>query len=421
MLAALMAVSFGAVLELSKLPSDPDLFQLLWERAPDLQLARARVAQARADYERALLLPNPTLDISANTLPVGPQNVTAPVANPLADVPNYGFGVSELLELGKRGPRQASTHSAFEAAMHDAQEQLRQRFFDLQEHLGEIAAAQTRIAALSDLSKDAEHLTAIQRARAEKGDTSALDADRSLLEEEKLKSTLGAEQEHLVAELRACGEVLGLQCLPFEQPDAAVGFLADPQIGPPGTLEDRPDLRSLQATADSSRSLETLANRRAIPDPTLRLGYVRDQYIASGNYPNSVYVGVSIPLPIFDHGQADARAAAAAAQAAERAKVRTLEGARDSLHRLSEQAKSIESRRTQVRDRALPLARDVVQRLDAAVARGAAAVQDLLLARRSLVELLMDSRELDLSAFRTRVALSRVGGAMPKPPQELTP
>ncbi|MBK7858618.1 MAG: TolC family protein [Archangiaceae bacterium] len=410
----------GASLELSKLPSDAQLFELLWERAPDLQLARAKVAQARGDYDRAALLPNPQLDVSANTLPVGPSNqANAPVANAWAEVPNYGFGVSELVELGKRGPRQDATRRAYDAAVHDAQEQLRQRFFDLQEHLGEIAAAQARIAALSDLSRDAEHLTAIQRARADKGDASALDADRALLEEEKLKSTLGAEQEHLVAELRACADVLGVPCAPFEQADGAAAFLADPQIAPARSLEDRPDLKSLQATADASRAAETLANRRAIPDPTFRVGYVRDQYLASGNYPNSLYVGVSLPLPVFDHGQADARAARGAAEAAERARVRTIESAREALTRLGEQSQSIEARRRQVRERALPLARDVVARLDAAVVRGAAAVQDLLLARRTLVELLIDARDLDLSAFRNRVELSRVGGAMPGLPQEL--
>src|SRR5690348_5070353 len=112
MLSALVAVSLGAVLELSKLPGDGELAQLLWERAPDLQLARARVAQARADYEPALLVSNPNLDLSLNALPVGAQNPGAPVTNPWLEVPNYGFGLSELIELGKRGPRQDSTRRA---------------------------------------------------------------------------------------------------------------------------------------------------------------------------------------------------------------------------------------------------------------------------------------------------------------------
>src|SRR5437762_2864802 len=105
MLGVVLAAAFGSVLELSKLPSDTDLFQLLWERAPDLQIARVRVAQARADYERSRLLPNPGLDIGVNALPLGAQNPGAPVTNPWLEVPNYAFTLNETLELGKRGPR----------------------------------------------------------------------------------------------------------------------------------------------------------------------------------------------------------------------------------------------------------------------------------------------------------------------------
>jgi cobalt-zinc-cadmium efflux system outer membrane protein len=421
MLGVVVAFSFGAVLELSKLPSDADLARLLWERAPELQLTRIRVAQARADYERSTLLPNPALDVAANTLPIGEQNPTAPVVNPVLEVPNYSFALSETVELGKRGPRQDSLRRAYEATVYDAREQLRQRFFDLQEHLGEIAASQARVAALTSLSDDAARLTSIQRARADKGEASSLDADRALLEEEKLKSTLGAEHEHLLTELRACGEALASSCDPFTDPEHAAAFLSDPHIAPEGKLDDPPDVRSLQAVADSNRFAQTLANRRAIPDPTFRLGYVRDHYLASGNWQNSLFVGITIPLPVFDHGQPEAEAAASSAHAAQRALERTVEGARSQLTRLTAQQQSIEARQQQLRDRTLPLARDVVRRLDAAVARGVASVQDLLLARRTLVELLIDSRDLDLSAFRNHVAEARVGGAMPKPPEDLTP
>src|SRR5690242_15250930 len=106
MLAVVVALSLsapGGALKLSSLPAEPDLAQLLWERSPELQLSRGRVAQARGDYERALLLPNPNLDVSMNTIPVGPLNTAADpgLTNPW-DVPNYAFGVSELIELGKR-------------------------------------------------------------------------------------------------------------------------------------------------------------------------------------------------------------------------------------------------------------------------------------------------------------------------------
>ena len=91
------------------------------------------------------------------------------------------------------------------------------------------------------------------------------------------------------------------------------------------------------------------------------------------------------------------------------------------MTRSAGQRRSIEARRARVRDEALPLARDVVARLDAAVARGAAAVQDLLIARRTLVDLQLDANDLELAAFHSRVALARFSGAVPAVPEELTP
>jgi cobalt-zinc-cadmium efflux system outer membrane protein len=410
----------GGALKLSSMPSEGELAQLLWERSAELQLARGKVAQARGDYERALLLPNPGLDVSTNTIPVGPTNPTDAITNPLAEIPNYAFGLSELVELGKRGPRQESTRKALDAAIDDAREQLRQRFFDLSEHLGEIAAAQSRIAELQTVADDAHHMTIIQKARADRGEAVPLDADRTLLEEEKLRSAVGVEQEHMLAELRACTELMGIPCEPFGTADQAISFLERTVAAPSVRLEDRPDVMSLQAQEESARALQTLSERKAIPDPTLRLGYVRDQFVTSGNQQNSLFVGLSIPLTIFDHGQADAKAAAAAADAAARSRERTLQSAQVSLQRIIETQKSLETRRTQLRDHALPLARDVVSRLDQALARGGIPVQDLIFARRTLAELLIDARDLDLAAFRNGVALLRTGGAVPALPADLT-
>src|SRR5262249_8646561 len=91
-------------LDLSALPTETDLVSVLWSRAPDLVAARARIGQASADVLRSQLLPNPTFDFQWGTLPIGPTN--PPGLDRLKDVPNYSFTLGELVELGKRGPRQ---------------------------------------------------------------------------------------------------------------------------------------------------------------------------------------------------------------------------------------------------------------------------------------------------------------------------
>ena len=71
------------------------------------------------------------------------------------------------------------------------------------------------------------------------------------------------------------------------------------------TSSQRADIRALAAYGNAAAAARELADARKIPDPTVRLGYLRDQFVISGNQLNSVNVGVSLPLPVFDHGQGE--------------------------------------------------------------------------------------------------------------------
>ncbi|HZX42336.1 MAG TPA: TolC family protein, partial [Myxococcaceae bacterium] len=308
-------------LDLSSSPADAELVALLWTRSPDLVTARAKLGQAEAEVTRSEVFPNPGFDFQWGTLALGPTN--PPGLDKLADVPSYTFTLNQPIEIGKRGPRQAASRSAREAAVFDAIETLRQRWFDLQERISEVATAEIRVGALEETVRDAQRLADLQGERQKRGDIGGLDVDRALLEAEKYASNLGQERERLSAALLLCAQTVGLPCRPFGSTDAARAFLtARLAASPPApAIEQRPDLRSLQAQEASARSSLDLAKNRWIPDPTFRLGFVLDQFVISGNQHQSLMVGVSLPLPFFDHGQADARAASALAEAAGQAQL----------------------------------------------------------------------------------------------------
>lgn len=402
---------------LSAPTNDAELSRLVWERSVDLQGARVRIAQARADAARARLLPNPSLDVSYNTIPVGPHN---PASEPFLSIPNLATGVSELVELGKRGPRQASTSQFARAVGFDAIEELRQRFFDVKELYADIATSQARIASFSQLVEGAARLTELEQARATSGEASTLDLDRARLEEAKLRSNLAEENERLRAGLRGCTLALGDACEPFTDSAAAAAFLeALAGSAVEGKFEARPDLLSLQAQQEGALAARTLAERRAIPDLTVRVGYVRDWFVTSGAQPNSLYLGVSLPLPLFDHGQHDAQAAAVLASASERTRALLLESSRKSLSGIGAELAAFEERRANLRGATIPLARKIVDRLSEAVGRGAAALQDLILARRTLEELSIDALDLELAAFKLSITRARLSGVVPPLPPEL--
>lgn len=212
---------------------------------------------------------------------------------------------------------------------------------------------------------------------------------------------------------------MGLRCTPFGDPVTAQRFL-DSVAALPAEVDvgARPDVRSLAAQAASADGLATLAERRAIPDPTLRAGYLRDQFVISGNNANTLFVGVSVPLPVFDHGQADAQAARALAERARATRALLVAQAQRDRERLAAQLKLARSRQRALRDSTLPLARSVVTNLEKAMLVGAP-LQDLLLARRTLEELNVSSADVDLLVFETSTELERTVGAEPPAPPRL--
>ena len=397
--------------------NDAELSRLVWERSVDLQGARARIAQARADAARAHLLPNPGLDVGYNTIPIGVHN---PANEPFFSIPNLQVGVSELVELGKRGPRQDATAQIARAVGFDTIEQLRQRFFDVKELYADIATSQARIASFTQLVEGATRLRQLEEARAAHGETSSLDLDRAQVEEDKLRSSLAEENERLRAGLRNCTLALGDACEPFGDAAAATSFLEVlARTSEVGRFEARPDLRALSAQADAARAAGVLAERRAIPDLTVRFGYVKDWFVTSGNQPNSLFVGVSLPLPVFDHGQHDAQAAAVLAQTSERSRVLLLESSRQSLTGIGVELTAFDERRTRLRGSTIPLAKRIVERLEEAVTRGGATLQDLILARRTLEELFIDALDLELATYKLSITRARLSGVVPPLPPEL--
>jgi cobalt-zinc-cadmium efflux system outer membrane protein len=418
LLVVLNAGEPGDVLDLSTTSDSTALAEKVWASSPELLQARSKVAAARADAARAQFLPNPSLDLSLNTIPIGPTNPTD-LKDPLLNVPNVGVALSVLLEIGKRGPRQDSMHEAARSAALDALEQLRLKVLTAEEAISDVAAAEVRVSMLIDLSEDAERLTRIQRARSEKGDTAPLDADRAQLEEEATFTSLGEARDSLAEGLRTCTEVVGAQCLPFGDRGRASAWLERTFRVAVAEVTNRPDIRSLEATRRSAEAAQTLAQNHAIPDPTLRVGYVHDRFTVSGNQQNSLYVGLTFPLPVFDHGQADAQAAAVAIASSTRARDQLILTSKSQFSRTTDQLANVEGRQKRLREQSVPLAQSVVSRLDAAVSRGAAPIQELLLARRSYAELLLTANDLDRAAFRLRVALARVTGAGLTLPKEL--
>lgn len=293
---------------------EAQLARLLWQRSPDLAEARANLGLAESERIRAYLYPNPSLDLNWGTVPLGRTN--PPGLDRWSQVPNYSATLSELVAMGKRGARQRATTWEREQARLQAQAVLGERFFSLLETLGTLATNQQRLAVLAEQIEDATELLELNRARATRGEIAALDVDLAEVELARLVATRDRTQADLDHARAECIALLALPCPLFSSAGEAREFLQHTSMI--GQLEEpwsetaqtrRPDLGALEAAERAAMERATLARLKAVPDVTLRAGYLYDQFVQAGNQRNSVNVGVELTLPVADRGQADYLAA----------------------------------------------------------------------------------------------------------------
>ena len=256
------------------------------------------------------------------------------------------------------------------------------------------------------------------RARAAKGDLAPIDADRIEVEHLQLVNARDKAASDLETARAACATLTGHPCTPFDSPQATRAFLdaavtrALPTDWSDGLEAQRPDLAALGAAIQAARDRETLAHRRAIPDVTARLGYMYDTFVASGN--QSLGVGIQVPLPVFDRGQADLQAAAAALARAARTRDVLVETGRLGLAAATRQRTLMQERLRKLAA-ALDKARGVRDSLDAAQHRGGASLIDVLLARRAYQELLRDQIDVLGEAFAHTLGIRQLAGVFPRP------
>lgn len=392
---------------------------VVWERSPDVIDARNEAQVAASEESRAHLLPNPQLDLAWGTIPIGPTN-PRDLNDPIGNVPNYSAGLSELLEIGKRGPRQAATGAEREAAAARAVAVFADRYFALLAAIGRIAMDEERAAMLDRQVDESARLLDLERARADKGEIARMQADRTEAEHLRLVAERDGARSDLEEARAACAELVAEPCAPFGSEESARAFLRDAARAdvPPTWSSDiearRPDLAALTAAERAADERLTLAKHQAIPDVTLRLGYTYDTFVASGAQRQSLGVGVQLPLPVADHGQADAAKASATQLSARRAREAVAAAGRLALASAVQRRALAEARLTQL-DTALARADELRRTMSGAAREGGVSEVDVLLARRRYQEVLLDRTQLDYDAYAAAQAARQAAALFPRP------
>lgn len=364
---------------------------------------------AEAEAKQSKVLDNPQLDGSWGTIPIGETNPPG-VASPFTTIPSYGVGLSYTFPLGKRGPRQAKARAEAEAARAGAAAIARDEALDLARLLGEMAVATLRVQGLSELVEQQRASIGLAESRVTTGFGTPLDVDRLVIERSRTEQQVFANEVILRRAQAACSSLVATRCEPFASADDARGFLSawirrvDHDAASPAP-EDRPDVRALDASRRSFQAEAELAKATAIPDPTVRVGYLYDQFVLSGNQRQSLSLSVSIPLPVFDSGRTREAGAQQKEARVTAARARILEGATARIESLRSVLASQDARREVLLRDMLPKARLVVTDLERAASTRLIPLTDVIQARRTLLELLVQEAETQGEAFETSIDL----------------
>lgn len=268
-------------------------------RDPRIAIAAAKVAVARAEVADARVRPNPSISFERE--------------EPYVD--GTGFATSYLrlsvpIDIsGRRGRRIDAAETGVRAAASEAAQTRHEAIVEALRVYDDCARARLYVQILSDGRAQLVRAVDIARQRSKSGAASGYEVQRFELELASHDDELASAQ----IELKRARTRLAMLAGHGGELDAT-GTLAPPANVPPvdalvAKASERGDLRAAKLRGESARQRESAAGRGWVPLPTLTAGAMTADL---GTDTGTGYVaGLSLSLPIFDHGQGErARAAA---------------------------------------------------------------------------------------------------------------
>ncbi len=283
-------------------------------RNREIIAARLNVEAAEVDRVLARTYPNPVLSYQAGNLVLGrgnPYNVAngAPARPGTFSQVVHTIGVSELIDVwNKRGKRMAAADQGIQYQRLELEDVLREIGYAVRSAFTDLLREQSELTFAREARERYDETIRLSRSRFHAGEISESELRKIELEGLKYqRAVIDGELEYALARQKLAA-LLALRSA-SELPEI---MLADevPRLHRSAeeltrdALEHRPDVRAiLQQKRWAQASLDA-ARREAYPDVTLGFSYTHSSFVVSGDNPNSVGLGVSVPIPFFDRNQA---------------------------------------------------------------------------------------------------------------------
>lgn len=231
--------------------------------------------------------------------------------------------------------------------------------------------------------------------------------ERELQNAQARKALAAGEAERAQAALASligqpmaqAGEASG-ELLPADLPPLA-GLLASQQ--------QRDDFSALEASALAFDREKAAASKLRIPDLTIGIGGKRTD--SAGQNENGVLLNVSIPIPLFDQGQAAVQRASAGAAATRAEREMKLQRQQAELQALWQQARNQLLTAESYRQQSAPAARQLSRIAEIAYRAGESGILELLDAYRGELDAAITALDYAYQARITRIELDTLAGA----------
>jgi cobalt-zinc-cadmium efflux system outer membrane protein len=271
--------------------TETSIVQKFLDQNPIAREARARVAIAQAEARGRTLYANPSFNYSREGAGLT-EFVQAEQAIPI------NGRLKLLRQAGDSALRATEAEGAFD--IWQARASLRLAFY-------EVLAAQERKAVYATGLKEIENVIRVLRDREREGEGSKFDRLRTERERAELLAELGLVQAET--------ELVRSRMLAFLPSDIQIASVSGAIETPLGALAAaaelvrralgaREDYRAEQRRLEQFRLEERAADRLKIPEPVLNAGFKRAD-AGQNRIANGGVVGVTIPLPLFNKGQAE--------------------------------------------------------------------------------------------------------------------
>lgn len=354
-----------------------DALRLATRENPTLRAKELEYRAVQANETTAGLRPNPTASYAAEQL--GGAHTE----------PQHTIAVGQPIELGgKRGRRIDTARAASRVTAAELADVRRQIALQVRKAFNDALVAQATRELTQDNLRTLDEVERLQRLRADKGEISGLELTRIELQRFASERDLADAGQAMATARIALRSAVGAEAV--AEDFTVEGRLEFRQVALDRhalyrrTLDNRPDLRASEAARARARAEHDLARANAWWDVTPQLQYQR---IGSDN---TVGVGLSVPLRIFDRNQGEiARTRAEIERAAalrQAAVVQALAEVDTAFSQVTIEGGKV----VRLRDTYLPKARQARETVEYAYRRGGVGLLDFLDAQRTYRETALD-------------------------------